>query len=269
MSVFTPSNRQPKPMKINGNWFIDLDEFIDVQRFSSMHDELSVGVAMSMQYSEPVVIGSLDAQFDSSLIEVDLWLRQNQEDPHVLAMKANGATYQQLYDYVKYSKPTLPLGRKILLRTYKNYHGGFGLKHLARLNTDQPAYKHFSSLRSFLDDSAIFKEIGRIIIFVSERGAAPEIHCDYADGQSRKDQFIWLNPNRSKKFFVLDENFEKQYLTGICNTFDSASWHGGDAAPTANYTIRVDGVFSRSFLEATNLGEHFAREPNRTVREKP
>jgi hypothetical protein len=238
-------------MKINGQWFVDLDDFVDVQRLNALHDSMALGIAKAMQYSEPVVIGSSDAQFDRRLTEVDLWIRQH---PELLKL---GLTPTQLYDYVKFSQPTISLGRKILLRTYNNYHGGFAMKHLARLNHDTEAYRHFPDFRAFIEESKIFREIGRVIIFLTEAEVAPPIHCDYADGKSRKDQFVWFNINRAKKFFVLDENLEKQYLSGHANVFDSASWHGGDPSPHATYTIRVDGSFSSEFLEVTGLKEHF------------
>lgn len=255
------SVREPKNFKINDRWFIDLDEHIDVSRFNALQSELAAGIALSMQHSEPVIIGSLDAQFDPSLVEVDLFIRQNPNHPEIVRLKEQGATQQQLYDFVKFSQRTLPLGRKILLRTYKNYHAGFALKHLARINQDTPAYANFPGLRKFLEDSEIFSEIGRIIIFLTERGAEAEIHCDYADGKSRRDQYVWFNPNKAKKFFVLNENFKKQYLTGVANVFDSATWHGGDPAPHATFTIRVDGVFSSAFATKAGIKEHFSRRP--------
>jgi hypothetical protein len=170
---------------------------------------------------------------------------------------ASGAPRQVLYDYVKYRYPTVALGRKLLLRTYANYHGAFALKHLARMNRDTPAYRFFPGLRSFIADSGAFSEVGRVIIFLTERGAQAEVHCDYADGKSRKDQFLWLNPGRRKPFFVLDTEFRKRYLTGVCNTFDNSTWHGGDPADTATFTVRVDGKFSPEFLQRTGLTEHF------------
>jgi hypothetical protein len=250
--------REPKDLKINDKWFIDLDPYLDIERFEAMHDELAEGIARSMQHVEPVVIGSKPAQFDMSLSEVEVALQEHKDtDQRLAKLIAEGASRQVLYDYVKFAHPSVALGKKILLRTYKNYHSAFGLKHLSRMNVDMPAYQHFEGLRKFIDDSGVFREIGRIIIFLTERHALAEPHCDYADGKSRKDQFLWLNPRRAKKFYVLDTEFQKHYLTGVANTFDNATWHGGDPAEFATFTIRVDGMFSRKFLDQTGLRVHY------------
>jgi hypothetical protein len=251
--------REPKDLRMNGQWFMDLDQYVDVPGFEAIVPHIARGIAMSMQHAEPVVIGSKQAQMDMRIPEVEVVLQEQEADPIIQEMKANGATRQQLYDYVKFAHPSVALGKKILLRTYKNYHAGFAMKHLARVNQDTEAYQYFPELRQWVESCGIFAQFGRIIIFLTERGADAELHCDYADGKTRKDQFLWLNPGRKKKFFVLDTEFKKQYLTGVANTFDSASWHGGDPAETATFTIRIDGLFNAKFLAQSGLLQHFAK----------
>ncbi len=250
--------RQPKDLRINGRWYVDLDAYLDVDRLESIFPALCSGVARSMPLAEPVVIGSRDALYQQDETEVSIVLEDLKSSDEVLQQLLAGPDKRAPYEYVKFRYPSIPLGRKILLRTYKNYHAGFAMKHLERVNHDTQAYKFFPELRQWIADSGAFSEVGRIIIFLTERDARSEIHCDYADGQSRRDQFLWLNPGRRKKFFVLDTSFEKQYLSGVVNVFDSASWHGGDPSPFANFTIRVDGKFSREFKQRAGLAEHFA-----------
>lgn len=250
--------REPKDLRIGDRWFVDLDAHVDIQGFNDMFPLLCKGVAQSMKLAEPVVIGSRSALYTPTDTEVTIAMEDNKGvDPILADLMATDKV--AAYEYAKYRYPTVALGRKILLRTYNNYHAGFGMKHLARLNHDTPAYANFQCLRDWLAAQSIFSEIGRIIIFLTERDARAEMHCDYADGKSRKDQFLWLNPNLTKKFFVLDTEFKKHYLTGVANTFDSASWHGGDPSPRASFTIRVDGRFSRPFLAASGLDSHFSQ----------
>lgn len=255
-TTYRDCGREPKDLRINGNWFIDLDAFFDTEKLASLHHGICRGIALSSKYVEPVVIGSKEAQYDMSIPEVQLVMQAVQEDP--VMQKLKDQPFQVQYDYVRFAYPSVALGKKLLLRTYRNYHQGFALKHLARVNYDTPARDNFPELMQFIHSCGAFSQVGRVIIFLTERGAETEVHCDYADGKSRKDQFIWLNPQKLKKFFVLDTKLEKQYLTGMVNTFDNATWHGGDPSQTSTYSIRVDGVFDKQFLRKTGLDAHFS-----------
>jgi hypothetical protein len=248
--------KKPKPLTIQGNYSINLDEFFDIESLDNIFYDIVEGVVLSKEYFEPVVIGSKYAQYDESINEVTIHMKEELEE-EIEKLKAKGLTESQIYDYVKYGYPTVSFGNKLLLRTYNNYHAGFGVKHLERLNHDTPAYANFESLRTWLNNCGAFSEIGRILLFITERHCLTEVHCDYADGKTRKDQFLWINPRKKKKFFVLDETLNKKYLTGVINTFDNASWHGSEPAETACFSIRVDGKFSDSFLNRTGLGDHF------------
>lgn len=249
--------REPKELRIGDRWFVDLDEHLDVEGLEKIYPQLCLGVARALPLAEPVVIGSRDALYHQNETEISIAMEELKVADPLLQQLLAATDRQVAYDYVKFRYESISLGKKILLRTYNNYHAGFAMKHLARVNHDTQAYKFFPELRQWISDSGAFSEVGRIIIFLTERDARSEIHCDYADGRSRKDQFLWLNPGRRKKFFVLNENFEKQYLTGVSNTFDSACWHGGDPTPFATFTIRIDGKFSTAFKQKAGVETHF------------
>ena len=248
--------REPKDLRVAGQWSVDLDQHLDIQRFEELFPDLCEGIARAMPFAEPVVIGSKESQYDMSLSEVKFAMGEHEDDDRLKRLRAL-VQPNVAYEYTKYRWPTMALGKKILLRSYGSYHNNFALKHLERINKDLPAYVYFPKLRAYLNDINAFDEIGRIIIFLTEGHAPAQVHCDYADGKTRHDQFLWFNPGKRKRFYVLDNEFKKQYLTGVCNTFDNATWHGGDPTPYATFTIRVDGLLSQPFLEKTGLAEHF------------
>jgi hypothetical protein len=261
------TEKQPQPFSILGKWSLDLDQYFDIESLDAIYDATAKGVAKSVRYFEPVVIGSKDAQFDETLSEVSMYMQEHlKEDGTLDRLTAEGMTKRQIYDYVKYRYPTVSLGNKLLLRTYDNYHAGFAAKHMAALNRDTEAYANFPDLKEWLANCGAFSEIGRILMFVTERHGVTEPHCDYADRRTRKDQFLWINFRKRKTFYVLDDQFNKHYLTGVINTFDNATWHGSEPSPYAAFSIRVDGKFSESFLQMTGLDEHFARKRNETTR---
>jgi hypothetical protein len=220
-------------------------------------------IVKAEKYWEPVIIGSKFALYNQEVPEVTVM--QNgilKENGVIDQLRSEGFSDHEIYEYVKFAYPTIGLGKKLLLRTYKNYVGMFAAKHIASMNDDTKAYELFPELRKYINDSNVFSEIGRVMLFLTERRTCTEIHSDYADLKSRKDQFILITPRRIKKMFVLNENFEKQYTTGAINTFDNAAWHGSDIVDTSTFSIRVDGKFTQDFLRKTGLEEHFASRRN-------
>lgn len=258
------ANRPALPFKINNEWSINLDPFFDLEKFNEIYPAIIRSIVKSEKYWEPVIIGSKYALFDTRTPEVTVLQNSSlKENGLVDQLKAEGLTDREIYEYVKFAYPTIGLGKKLLLRSYKNYVNMFAAKHLAAMNEDTPAYEMFPELRKFIEESNVFSEIGRVMLFLTERRTCTEIHCDYADLKTRKDQFILITPYKIKKFFILDGNFEKHYLEGVINTFDNATWHGSDIVDTSTFSIRVDGKFTQDFLQKTGLTEHY--ESRRTT----
>lgn len=244
--------------KINDQYSINCDQYFDLNGLKDIYTELVTGLVLSKEYYEPIEIGDQRAIFSKDHIEPKLYIRDifSKTDEYQKLIE-QGFTPIQIYDYVRFKFNVKTLGTKLLLRTYPNYSKAFGAKHYARLNRDQPAYQHFPKFKQWIEDSGAFKEVGRILFFVNELGSYTPTHCDYANLNSLKDQFIWINLFEKKKFFVLDEEFNKRYITGEINTFDNATWHGSEPAKHSCFTIRIDGLFSEKFLTNTGLTNHY------------
>lgn len=253
------ANRRALPFKIKDQWTVNLDEHFDLTTLDNIHHSLVKSIVQAEKYWEPVIIGSKYALYNQTVPEVTVYQNGEMKESGILEqLKEEGLTDREIYEYTKFSYPTIGLGKKLLLRTYKNYVGMFAAKHIEAMNHDTDAYALFPELRQWIADTNVFSEIGRVMLFLTERRTCTEIHCDYADLQSRKDQFILIIPKKIKKMFVLDESFEKQYTTGVINTFDNGTWHGSDIVDTSTFSIRVDGKFTPEFLKKTGLEEHYA-----------
>lgn len=244
--------------KINDQYSICLDEYFDLDSLHSMFPDIVQGVVQSKEHWEPIEIGNQNAILSKDHIDPKIYIRDIfSKTEEYTRLKDAGLTDMQIYDYVKFTCPVKNLGTKLLLRTYPNYSKAFGAKHLARLNRDQPAYKNFPKLKEWIESTGAFKEVGRILFFINEMGSFTAVHCDYADHRSYKDQFIWINLFQKKNFFVLDDQWNKQYLKGEINTFDNANWHGSEPAKYNCFTIRIDGLFADEFLQKTGLDKHY------------
>jgi hypothetical protein len=244
--------------KIGNKYSVDLTEYVDLSLLKDNYNELIRGIVRSKNAIVPVELGRQDALFDEKHIEPVLYIRRvfSKTDEYK-ALVDDGFTRRQIYDYVLFKYDVMTLGENLLLRSYDDYVAGFRNKHLSSLNSDLPSYEHFPVLKQWIKESGIFSEVGRVIFFVSNKGVYTPIHADYQNLKSRKDQFVWINLFSRKKFFVLDSNLEKQYVTGEINTFDNAAWHGSEPADYSCFSIRVDGLFTDKFLDDTGLKDHF------------
>lgn len=133
-------------------------------------------------------------------------------------------------------------------------------KHLQDQRVGTQAVEYFDLFFKWLESQCIFNEFGRVVIFPNEPYTKTPIHQDYPDGMTRKDEFIWINLDRRKKFFVYDEaTNEKHYVNSRICTFDNASYHGCDNVEFATWSLRVDGVFADEFLHKTGLYNHYRK----------
>jgi hypothetical protein len=138
------------------------------------------------------------------------------------------------------------------------YATSFDKKHLREHCKGTKAVEYFKVLFDWLDNQDIFKEYGRVVVFPNEPSTTTPIHHDWPDGISRKDEFIWINLDQRKKFFVYDKETDtKHYVNSKICTFDNAENHGCDAVEWATWSIRIDGIFSDKFLDKTGLTQHY------------
>jgi hypothetical protein len=130
-------------------------------------------------------------------------------------------------------------------------------KHLKAETVETENTKYFKFLFDWLADEQIFSEYGRVVVFLNEPGVSTPIHQDSSDA-NRKDEFIWISLGARKKFFVYDTETDiKHYLHSPIGTFDATNYHGADPGEFASWSVRIDGIFSDSFLLKTGLTSHF------------
>jgi hypothetical protein len=172
----------------------------------------------------------------------------------------NLSSDQQLF-YTLLTTKSKSLSYILALRCLSNNHGGnsgkFHLKHLSAQTEDTNCKQDFNFLFDWIKQNDVFDEIGRVLFFINPEGHATPIHRDYPK-RSYKDQYLWIRFNKQKDFFVYDaDTKEKHFVKGHICTFDNYQWHGSEAGECAGFSLRIDGLFSQSFLKKTGLKEHF------------
>jgi hypothetical protein len=96
-----------------------------------------------------------------------------------------------------------------------------------------------------------FESIGRCNIMGLEANDHGTVH---RDGEPSEEQapahFVTFCPQGDKRLFVWDEKaLRKTWVTGRAYWFNDHDYHGVDADPFFRYSVRVDGVFRRDFVE--------------------
>ena len=104
-----------------------------------------------------------------------------------------------------------------------------------------------------------FEQIGRANVMGLEAHDHGTVHrdCDPA-AQETPDHFITLCPANNKQLYLWDDaRQQKTAVNGQAVWFNDADYHGVDAAPYFQYSLRVDGYFRPEFL--TRIREQAGR----------
>lgn len=241
---------------INSEPFLCLDEFIDVETFSSLHEKISYGISCSeILWAELGSLGLPEEQRFSASIE-----RKK--------LKGKSTYVAQKYSELDASRGALFLslvkksyaGLKFIPLRYPSGEDDWFSKHHAVNFSDHPNYEFFPELRMIVNQLP-FQEVGRVIIYLNDGDSFCPIHRDIQPsdldvrGLNFHDhEFIWIRPNMDRKFFVYDEKSrEKFYLEGRSVFFNELDFHGTDACHNTTYAIRIDGRFSDEFRREVGL----------------
>ena len=233
-----------------GKPFLNLDQFLDIDSLDKITDDIILGIAKTRTTAGPSNSGpGYVDKTKKSVPEIHRQILADTAHPYYNILKELKGWEAQTF--IQYKWPSHVLGSCIILRLSSSYDE----KNLASKAIDLPAITHFSSLINWVNSQKIFKEVGRVVILLNDPYSKAIEHSDYADGKSRKDHFIWMNPLERKQFFVKDGE-TKHYVTSKVAFFDSANIHGSDPSDTSTFSIRFDGVFTEEFINKTGLGAY-------------
>jgi hypothetical protein len=240
--------------KVLDNPYVGLDQYIDTIKFDSIIDDLIIGIAKSRSYTGASQPGP--GYVDKSKKNVLEIYQLIKDDPtHIYHKLITGLSIQEALIFIQFKWPSHVMGRCITLRQYKEY----SLKQFANGCIDTPAIENFTSFMNWLKEENIFEEIGRTIIFLNDSYSFSIEHNDYNKeivDISRKDQLLWINPLGNKKFYIRQDNKKIYFDSRFCY-FDNANFHGADPVDYSTISIKIDGIFSRYFLDKTGLVSYF------------
>ncbi len=96
-----------------------------------------------------------------------------------------------------------------------------------------------------------FEEIGRCVLFGIEANDHAPAHRDSEPGKALSiAQSISFDPRGNKRFYLCDpKNENRTIVEAPIYWFNDMDYHGVEPDPFFRYSIRVDGVFERGFLD--------------------
>lgn len=267
---------------IIGIWrrpFVDLERHLDLAPLAGLHEEICLGLTRvpvdytggshrSMGIMPPSLVASAGVDYGEVIRAMSrdelVRFRELSDDPGAIDVDRPG-------ELEIGEERAIPLSRRQMLFLKYRYRVYFPWKAYCELipnrywseKSDAEGKEFTREARAFFPRTVAFirslpfEQIGRANIMGLESNDHGTVH---RDGEPREGaepcHFITLCPAGDKRLFVWDEAAQaKTYAPGRAYWFNDCDYHGVDPDPFFRYSIRVDGVFRRDFLEALEREE--------------
>lgn len=137
-------------------------------------------------------------------------------------------------------------GMDILLSTAKTWRGAWYKLGYRDCWMPTENLVHFPLLLRWIKDSDIFREIGRLIIFIQLQGSCTPEHVDEnfdrIPAEYKKiPEFIWITEQGGKRLFVNNTQ------AGNVVWFNSFVPHSTAVEDGVRWSLRIDGIFTEEF----------------------
>jgi hypothetical protein len=230
--------------------FIDCYPFVDISYLENNYKEICLKIAKSTIQQGVYGPGVFKEEEYGSYIK---YMRKYlKEDPAMI----NGMTRDQQNIFFKLYEGMFSASTVCYIRNFKD---PASLKSYLRKSTadgtDWTDNKEiFSDLIAWIYGQLPFTEVGRILFFIHEHHCEIPIHRDGTNYHPHTNEFLWINPRGTKKFFVYNEETgEKNYVNTPVAFFNDLDLHGGDPINTMSWSLRVDGTFTDEFRKQLKI----------------
>lgn len=239
---------------IGNRLFINLEDYIDVTDFDSLHPEICRGIATARHLSRnglhTINPGTIHSDAQGFKIKTvyeaySEWNALPDDDP--LKLAGQGLDYNQLTTYLKYA------------------FGGYDLYSLYILfdDTDGPIQhseinEHFPGLSSWilnLVNRGILKEVHTVTLFTLEASGLPWEHCDPEPSWvGNIATFVHVKTDLERPFYMVDPTTsERLYMNTRVAWWDETDWHGGEPVNHPTYTLRINGWFTEELKKKAGI----------------
>lgn len=238
--------------------YVDMESYLDTSQFDVFHDEVNVALSQIWDYNFPNANGTIPEElrwFPEQTHPMRLLYNVEQYDP-TGRHRANLAKLKTKVEKIKYASIAMgavQMWYYSLFLIYNEHHLGHPFK--PEFSKPTKHAKLFPETMEFFTKGLPFDFVSRVIILTTFPGAEVICHRDIIQ-KHNLDHHIIFNFGGGRKSYMYDcETREKIYNRRDCRAwfFNDQDYHGVDAVPNFEYTIRVDGEFTDEFCDSLGL----------------
>lgn len=250
---------------IDNKPYIDLDPYLDIEGFKSLHYKICKGIVLSKYKKEGNIVrpGGYDkahpVPFKPTFQALDEYYALP-EDHEIRVIGKELGEMDNRDQFVLYLKLALGAYDPYQFIFLKTEEGGWETRFEEKAWT--PDAEHFPELRTWLEKliGTVFTHLGRIIIFKAEHDGKTALHRDLiypteTDFFDHRHEFIHLRTRLDRPFYIWDPESDTKVLTeSHAIFFNDQDWHNGGESNVQTFSIRVDGVFTEEFRNKIGIG---------------
>lgn len=260
---------------INGQTYVNMDPYLDMDGFKSLHYKICRGFAESRHFAKEGTwmapgFNMKDLSYRIGWKPIFEALKEYQALPDDHPIKKESIDlYMNIKDHQTRNRFTRFL--KMAMGAYDPYiyyflweEGSWDDRTAERKLTDEAAY--FPEVVQWVENlrkENIFDHIGRVIFFVCDHDGIPFEHrdLDAKNGIWEKEQysphrneFIHIRPNTKKGFYIWDpDTQDKTWLNCNAAWWNDQDFHGGEQIMEQSYSLRIDGKFTEDFRKKLGI----------------
>lgn len=257
---------------INGQPYINMEQYLDIEEFSKLQPEILCGFALARQFAKEGTWMAPGFTFEKMSYRphwkpiyeaMQEFLALPDSDP----IKKNGLAimpkdfknFQERNIFTRYLKMAMGAYDPYIYY-YLWEEGSWDDRTAPRKLT--PEAEYFPNVVKWVESMVgdIFVEIGRVIFFHCEADGLPFEHrdLDAKNGvnviKPHRNEFIHIRPNTKKAFYIWDpETKDKTYINCRAAWWNDVDWHGGEKIMEQSYSLRIDGKFTEEFRKKLGI----------------
>ena len=267
---------------INQKPYINLDPYLDIDGFKSLHTEICKGFAYAREYAKEGtwMAPGFDWKDCSYILNWkpiykawDEYQALPDDDPIKITgnkiLPRDFSDYKQRNIFTRYLKDTL--GANDPYNYYFLWNeGDWNERNAERQKTEESSY--FPGVVDWVENlqtQGIIDRIGRVIFFHCDHNGRAFEHRDLDANNGVHDdkqysphhnEFIHIRYRTKRGFYIWDpETQNKHYINCNAAFWNDQDWHGGEESKETEYGLRIDCKFSQDFRKQLGIDhiEHY------------
>lgn len=235
---------------VMGQPYIDLEPFIDTTGLDEMTDEITEYLVRNRGKFH--IIGYNDVQ------ELENHYYHLGFDPNSFPCRRRIADFNQTENMLlnSFFEPVLPFQQIVRLNQLMPPYDAQTIEYADGCELTEHAAA-LPKTMGFLNRLPL-KEMGWTTLYHTMPDQEVPTHRDYHRDLGFDPQFIYINPLK-KPFFVMNDEGKKTLVDTRLAYFNLNDMHGLARSYKSGFSIRVNGLWSDDFLDATGMREYFER----------